>query len=287
MWMDLSNVDVATDIEHEAVYGGVPATAVSLVPAGALDTDDDRIFGRPADDVIESDERKRALEFYVPYAEQAFQERGLRYPFRIIGSGRSLTVVEEHRPTATRLCELSGLRGKGGASAKQFERLGFRTLHSFVGGWAAHVGFPRDGRTGTPDAIRSFRNRLSSVERGGGAVDPQSAGDHSADGFIILGRRWGGPLVFYQSKNSQFDVNGDHVDLMLADAAIERWFGRRLNRQVLSVLAVNSVLTLQRKEQAFEMRSRCPHHILDVVDVLAFEALNSLPGCPEAELVHL
>jgi hypothetical protein len=94
------------------------------------------------------------------------------------------------------------------------------------------------------------------------------------DAICILGREWGGPLVFLQAKNSSFDRAKFAGDLLRVSDALQEWFGHRIDkvRSVITVCAVNTVLTTDLKHRAFTACSAgSGYHILDSVDILFAE----------------
>ena len=97
-------------------------------------------------------------------------------------------------------------------------------------------------------------------ETGDSRLDFARSGDHGADGFIILGRGWGGPIVFFQAKNTNFNLKDPPEEFSRIPEVLQDWFGRRWNqhRAIIPVLAVNSVLTLEMKADIYQARARPP-----------------------------
>lgn len=278
---DLAFIDVARPLEVEAVEGGRGTAEFTFAPdAGGLraDVSEDNeasLHGRPADDIQEMIERKASLARWVPFAEKAFEHRGLRYPFSIDASGGSLEVAAGMTTLAVASARLAESVGFGNPVASQFEKRAFRALHKLLGGWGVCVGSPRvEKNLGAEKTIRKYRALLLAHEQGGHWPEEFSTnGDNGADGLLILGRGWGGPVVFYQSKNSKFELKGHAEEFARIPAITQDWFGRRVNlhRRVIPVVALNTVLTLEAKERIYEERGESGVHILDAVDILAAE----------------
>ncbi len=94
------------------------------------------------------------------------------------------------------------------------------------------------------------------------------------DAVYVLGREWGGPLVFLQAKNSSFDRAKFAEHLTRASFALQEWFGHRIDtvRNVITVFAVNTVLTTDLKHSAFaDCGLGSGYHVLDSVDILFAE----------------
>ena len=273
-------VDVGRGLEIEAVWQGrrenefSTAPVATLVPGGGTG-DDEGVAFRPLDDIQGTAEAVRAIERYVPFAEQAFAQRGLLYPFMAVPGSDRLGIRPGGETLARDCAALASIAGMGGANAKEFEKRAVKALHRFVGGWAVLVGAPRDDRTGTRRAVTRFR-ALARAECGRYVRERYPpGGDFKVDAFFILGREWGGPLVFVQAKNSGFDRDRFAGDLLVASSAFEEWFGRKLDksRRVIPVIAVNSVFTQEAKEAVFEdCLGSEGYHILDSADILCAES---------------
>ena len=107
-------------------------------------------------------------------------------------------------------------------------------------------------------------------------VDFGPNGDKGADGFLILGRSWGGPIAFYQSKNTGFDLESHPEEFSRIPSIAEDWFGKKVNtsRRIIPILALNTVLTIDLKEKIYMERGEFHGvHIIDAVDILATENL--------------
>lgn len=272
---DLSFIDTARRFEVEAVEGGRALNEFSMDPESGVNSEEVRVLGKAVDDIEETSERIQTLQEYVPHARSAFQQRGLTYPFDTSVAGDSLDVLPGHAETAGRVADLSGTVSQGKAVAKEFERRAFRALHILLGGgWGVCVGAPRDDGLGPEAAIRRFRGLLEPWEQG---QDWPAAfahsGDHGADGFVVLGRGWGGPVVFFQSKNTSFSLKDFPEEFARMSEVFNDWFGRRVNRYrtVVPVCALNTVLTIEQKERIAEARDPLSGHIVDAADILGAE----------------
>jgi hypothetical protein len=273
--LDLSFISSARAIEVEAVEGGRPQNEFTFDP-GTVDNDEEvPVLGRSVDDAEETEERVGLIRQFLGYARNAYAQRGLIYPFQTSAGGDSLEIVPGYENVARRCADLSGMIRKGQHVAKQFEETAFRALQKLIGGWGVCVGAPRQSGHGPKQAIEGFRRSLMNWEAGGSWPDDFAKnGDHGADGFIILGRAWGGPVVFFQAKNTNFDLKGHPEEFARIPEILNDWFGRRWNhyRVIIPVFAVNSVLTLEKKEEIYEARGTgAGVHILDAVDILCAE----------------
>ncbi len=271
---DLSFVPIARELEVEAVDGGRALSELTLDPGVAVDGEDAPVLGRSVDDAEEIQERTEAVKKYQDYARMAFRQRGLPYPFQATASGDSLEVLPGAKPMARRTAELSLMVGKGNEVAEDFEKTAFNTLQALAGGWGVCTGHPRKQRGGPEKAIRRFRELLDPWETGDEwpAVFNKS-GDHGADGFVVLGRSWGGPIFFFQAKNVNFGLKGFPEEFGRMSEVLNDWFGKRMNRyrRVVPVLAVNTVLTLENKAAACEATGEHGLHFIDAVDILCLE----------------
>ena len=279
---DLSFVQQGRLLEIEAIEGGRQSNEFSTCPSGVLSEDDVPVGLTFADDIQETEERVSDLQKYVPYAQCAFKQRGLTYPFRISSNRASLEGVSIHADLARDCADLSAGVGIGNKVAKQFELRAFRALHELIGGWAVCVGAPRNDRTGCRRAVAKFRDLLRDFERGTYEnPNPPRSGDYGMDGVWILGREWGGPVVFLQVKNSYFDIEKFSSDFFRQSDALWQWFGKRLDqrRTVITVVALNTILTVEQKEAAFEApKAGCGYHIIDCVDILFAERRGTAGG---------
>lgn len=279
----LAFVAIARQLEIEAVEGGRPLNEFSLAPHEAAADEEHSILGRPVDDTEETAERIDAVTRYVPYAQRAFKERGLTYPFRASAQGDALAVLPGLKRLALACAQLGSYVSVGGAVAKEFERRGLRALHALTSGWAACVGSPRASGSGPRAAVKKFRSLLARSELGTFERDSYpTSGDLGADGFLVAGRTWGGPVFYFQAKNSFFDFRDYPPEFARLPQVLEDWFGKKLNqtRRIVPVLGLNSVLTSQAKDQAYVNRGEgFGVHIFDVVDILAAEY-----GDPSSEL---
>lgn len=272
---DLSFVQQGRLLEIEAIEGGRQSNEFSTCPSAALGEDDGPVGLTPTDDIQETEERVDDLQMYVPYAQRAFKQRGLIYPFRISSNGASLEDVPIHADLARDCAGLSADMGVGDKVARQFELRSFRALHELIGGWAVCVGAPRNDGTGCRRAVAKFRHLLRDFERGAYQnPNPPNSGDYGMDGVWILGREWGGPVVLLQVKNSFFDTEKFSSDFFRQSDALRQWFGKRLDqrRAVITVVALNTILTVEQKEAAFEAsKAGSGYHIIDCVDILFAE----------------
>jgi hypothetical protein len=295
---DLSFVDEARALEVEAVDTGRGTNEFAFAP-GPLDFrgdvgegEEEALHGRPVDDVIEMDERLKDLPRYVRLASTAFEQRGLTYPFEIDESGQALAVKTGFVDLAAKTSDLGRIIRQGCSSAKKFEKRAFRALHRFIGGWGVCVGAPRETlEMGAEKCIKYYRDRLFPHERGDQwPPDFSRNGDHGADGFVILGRTWGGPVAFYQAKNTGFDLKSHPEEFDRIPSIAQDWFGRRINahRQIIRVLALNTVLSIQLKEEIYAERGESAGvHIIDAVDILAAEFLDCTHGPTRSECLVL
>ena len=120
-------------------------------------------------------------------------------------------------------------------------------------------------------------------EKGGFTRDRHSKnGDYGADGFLVLGRLWGGPVVYFQAKNSSFELEDYANELGRVPEILNDWFGVYLNQRrfVIPVCALNTIMTIELKERNFQARGLTAFHVLDAVDVLAADLCD-----PEHELM--
>ncbi len=271
---DLSFVQDARQVEVETIEGGKPLHEFSLDPHLSDDEEEIPLFGRSVDDAEETATRVQALRQYIEHARTAYRQRGLVYPFQIASGGDSLEVLPGYRGLARKTAELSSMTGIGRRIAKDFEEKAFRALHTLTGGSAFCVGAPRRNRQGPKLTIQEFRRRLNPWEAGSVLPNFSRSGDHGADGFLLLGRAWGGPILFYQAKNTNFDLRDFPEEIGRLSRILEDWFGKRYNqlRRVIPVLALNTVLTLELKEEIFLERGEgVGMHLLDAVDILCAE----------------
>jgi hypothetical protein len=271
---DTAFIQGGRELEVEAVSGQFSPAAL-IAPADVQRGD---CGGALAPDgyVPYMEERVAVLQEYVPHAAKAFKQRRLTYPFQISDNQDFLEVLPGQEELARTCAELSECVGIGQKTAKQFELRAFRSLHRLIAGWAVCVGSPRACRKGSRRAVTAFRNLLApDYERGTYQnPNPPNSGDHGADAIWILGREWGGPVVLLQVKNSLFDPDRFAGDLVRQSDALQEWFGRRVDqcRAVITVCAVNSVLTIELKEAAFQAcKAGCGYHLLDSVDILLAE----------------
>jgi hypothetical protein len=271
-------IDVGRLLEIEALRPARRSNEFSTSPAfeAVVGIDDSNVVFRPADDILESQERQIALDNYLPFARRAFSERGLTYPFLRTGDTLVCTQGARARHLAERIVQLTELSGIGGDKAKEFEVRATKALHRFIGGRGIAVGAPRNAKTGPERAVVGFRKMVKDECGDFRRSGYPPSGDFGADAFFILGRQWGGPVVFVQVKNSSFDPVKFAADLLTGSTAFEEWFGRKLDksRQVVAVVAVNSTLTIEAKETAFEScLGGFGYHILDCVDIVCAESL--------------
>jgi hypothetical protein len=279
--LDLSFVESARALEVEAVEGGRPLNEFTFDPQTSDDVDEKPVMGRSVDDAEETDERLKLVRQFVPYAQAAYEQRGLVYPFQPTAVGDSLEVVIGQETIAQRSAELSGMIRMGHPISKQFEEAAFRALQRLIGGWGVCVGAPRKSGEGAQKAMVKFRETLWRWEKGDSWPENFARnGDHGADGFLILGRGWGGPIVFFQAKNTNFVFEEHPEEFARIPEVLQDWFGKRWNqyRFIIPVLATNSVLTLEKKDQIFEMRGQAGVQFIDAVDVVCAEYVRGQPG---------
>lgn len=281
--LDLSFVDTGRRLEIEAVDGGRGLSSMSVDPHSlvSLDADlaDDEevpIVFTSVDDAQERIEDVETIDAYLEYARTAFRQRGLTYPFCQSGAGDSLQVVRGGEQHANLVVGLARVVRQGNPAASAFEKRAFRALQRHIGGWGVSVGSPRENPgMGEKAAVTGFRALLHSWEKGAQlphAFSPN--GDRGADGFVVLGRAWAGPLVFFQAKNTNYDMRGHAEEFSRISEITLDWFGRRYNqdRQVVRVLALNTVLTFEQKGRIFlAAGEHAGIHIIDAVDILCAE----------------
>jgi hypothetical protein len=272
--LDLSFAESARALEVDAIEGGRSLNEFTLDPQTSVNDEEVPVLGRSVDDAEETAERVSLIRRFLEYARLAYEQRGLVYPFQSAAGGDSLEIVPGHEPVAKRCAEISAMIRKGQPISKQFEETAFRALQKLVGGWAVCIGAPRRNGTGAELAIREFRRCLTRWETGGSwPSDFARNGDHGADGFIILGRAWGGPIVFFQAKNTNLDIKDHPEEFARHPEIIHDWFGKRWNqhRIIIPIIATNSVLTLEMKDRFFEARGNSAVHMIDAVDILYTE----------------
>ena len=275
---DLAFIETARALESEAVEGGRASSEFGRSPDVDEHFEEARVLGRGADDAEEVADRIHAVEEYVAFARVAFQQRGLTYPFAASATGDSLESLPGHRETAKRVAELSGMVSLGHPVSKQFERRAFLALQTLVGGWGVCVGAPRDDGQGPKAGIKRFRGMLEPWEIGAEWPSTYAAsGDLGADGFAILGRGWGGPVVFFQSKNCSFSLKNFPEEFARMSDVFLDWFGKRVDhgRTIIPVCAMNTVLTVELKERIAEARGPFRGHMIDAVDILGVEIVGS------------
>jgi hypothetical protein len=283
--VDLTFIQNGRDLEVEAIHGGRRSNELTTAPAvdENEDLDESPVAFTALDDIMETDERTSLVNTYVEYAERAFQERNLVYPFVLDRRGDRLAILTGSKALAEECAKLGEMVSKGneeGRQAKAFEKRAVRALHKLTGGWCVCLGTPRDNGSGCEQAVRGFRE-LIIPERGPYFRPNQPApagyppsGDFGADAFWILGRTWGGPIVFLQAKNAPFNIRKIPTEFHRISDVLYEWFGRRMDRyrSIIPVFAVNTMLTRELKERAFEGAQ--PHggfHIIDAVDILHAE----------------
>ncbi len=279
--LDLSYIDEARALEVEAVDTGRGTSEFTFAPgasnfgADVRENDEEALHGRPVDDLLEIDERLIDLPRYVDLAKIAFHQRGLTYPFEVDESHQALTINPSLARFALKVADLSRVIRHGNPDASKFEKRAFRALHKLMGGWGMCVGSPRENpKMGAEKTIRHYRSKLLPYEHGPSwPKDFSSNGDAGADGFLILGRAWGGPIAFYQSKNTGFDLEAHPEEFSRIPAIAEDWFGKKVNdgRRIIPILALNTVLTIDLKERIYSSRGEQGVHIIDAVDILATE----------------
>lgn len=275
---DLSFVPIARGLEVEAVDGGRALSELTLDPRIADESEDAAVLGRSVDDVEETQERTGAVKQYEDYARKAFEQRGLTYPFQASETGDSLEVLPGAKAVAMRTADLSSMVGQGRTTAKLFEKTAFRALQALAGGWGVCVGAPREHSGGPKEAISRFRELLQTWESGSEVPETFAKnGDNGADGFLVLGRCWGGPVFFFQAKNVDFTIKEIPNEFARMSDVLNDWFGKRINhyRHIVPVFGVNTVLTLEAKAAAFLAAGTHPVHIIDAVDILCFEFVKS------------
>jgi hypothetical protein len=278
---DISFIDEGRELEVEAVDCGRSTSEFTFAPGSAnfvaevAEGDEEAVHGRPVDDILEVGERLENLPKYVRLARSAFRQRGLTYPFEIDESHQALVPNLGQQQFAEKVAQLSCIVRHGNPEAAKFEKRAFRALHRLMGGWGVCVGAPREhGGIGAEKAIRHYRQLLLDYEQSGEwPQDFGTNGDHGADGFLILGRTWGGPIAFYQSKNTGFDLECHPEEFSRIPAISADWFGKKVNttRRIIPVLALNTVLTIELKERIYAERGEAGVHIIDAVDILATE----------------
>ena len=285
---NLSFIDEARALEVEAVDTGRGTSEFTFAPgptnfSGDVgETDEEPLYGLPVDDVLELGERLKDLPRYIELATAAFEQRGLTYPFEIDDSRQALAVIGGRERLASKVANLSRVIRHAGRDASQFEKRGFRALQKLIGGWGVCVGSPRDAPgMGAEKTIRYYRSLLLEHERGTQwPADFSPNGDNGADGFLILGRAWGGPVAFFQSKNTGFDLQSPPEEFSRIPSIVEDWFGKKMTarRQIIRVLALNTVLTIDLKEKiCIERGEQSGAHIIDAVDILAAEDVAPMP----------
>jgi hypothetical protein len=285
---DLSFVHDARQLEVEAIEGGRPLNEFTLDPQLSENDEEIPLFGRSVDDAEETEERARSLRSFTEHARAAYRQRGLSYPFQISSSRDSLEILPGHRRLAVESAKLSSMIGIGKSTAKEFEEKAFRALHTLVGGTGFCVGAPRRNRKGPKHAIKQLRELLHPWEYASRWADklPRS-GDQGADGFLFLGRSWGGPIIFYQAKNTNFSLTDFPEEVARMSQIHFDWLGKRYNqiRHIIPVLALNTVLTIDMKEQIFQERGGFGMHIFDAVDILCAEFTDPTHAIRESRCV--
>ena len=274
--IDLSWIPIGRNMEVESIDGGRASNEFTLGPSDSgIENDEELPVNlRAVDDAEETEQRVKSIEKYVPYAQRAYAERGLSYPFRKSDSGDSLVVLPsaQMRDLAVKTVDLNRIISTTGGAQRNLEKRGFNALHTYLGGVGACVGASRVGRTGPKRAVEQFRTLLLDHERGDHHDQYPANGDLGADGFIVLGRPWVGPLIFYQSKNTPFDMREFPAEFSQVNG-IGKWFGRALHRQrpIFSVFAANTLLTMAARESIFETQGNSAVMIIDAADILAAE----------------
>lgn len=281
---DLSWIQTARAMEIEAIDGGRGSNEFTLAPTdGYGNPEEEPVNTKPVDDADETEERVRILTQYISYVQAAFTERGLTYPFRVSQAGDSLTVLPgpEMRALGVKVAQLSRIISITGRPAKEFERRGFQALHKYMGGIGTCVGASREGAgLGTARAVEVFRTTLLNHEKGGYSEEYPPNADLGADGFIIMGRPWHGPIVFYQSKNTPFSLRDFPAEFARVPAIVQSWFGRALCavRPVLPVYATNTILTMTAREEIYRMQGAAAVTIIDAADILLAELGGGVPA---------
>lgn len=287
MSFDLTFVDDLRKLEIEAVEGGRAQNAFSTAPVAPANIDDESVFDTPVDDVMETSERIEAIASGLGYMQRAYEDRGLVYPFTAGPTPDHLVI--QNKTLAVEAAKLSRLIGVGGKDAKEFERLGLSALHQFTGGWGIGCGAPRDSGKGPKASITEFRKLLTESEGTHVLPDLPPNGDCGADGFLILGRGWFGPLVYYQAKNSGFNLRGHPEEYSRLPEVVMTWFGVGLaeSRTIIPVLGLNAVLTSEMKHRIGIARGPAKVHILDAVDILCAKHVQATHRMRSSELIFL
>jgi hypothetical protein len=288
--LDLSFVESARALEVDAMEGGRPLNEFTIDPQTSANDEEVPIMGRSVDDAEETAERVALVQQFLPYARYAYEQRGLVYPFQRSGAGDSFEIVPGQEQIAKRSASLSGMIRKGQPVSKEFEQEAFKALHKLVGGWGICVGAPRQNGTGAKAAIEDFRKSLLNWEKGDAwPQDFAKNGDHGADGFIILGRGWAGPMIFYQAKNTNFDLKDHPEEFSRMSENLHDWFGKRWDhhRKLIPVFAINSILTFEMKDRIFEARGTAGVQMLDAVDILCAEFTGPQHQCRRRQCIVL
>ncbi|MCI0376885.1 MAG: hypothetical protein L0215_04720 [Gemmataceae bacterium] len=286
--LEFSFVEEARSLEVDAIDGGRPLHEFTLDPQTSSNDEEIPIMGRSVDDAEEITERAALIQLFLPYARLAYEQRGLVYPFQKSEAGDSFEIVPGQERVAARSAELSRMIRKGQPVSKQFEQLAFEALHRYVGGWGVCIGAPRNNGRGAKHAIEEFRNSLRKWEIGESwPEDFARNGDHGADGFVILGRGWCGPIIFYQAKNTNFHFKDHPEEFARMPEILHDWFGKRWSqfRLVVPVFATNSVLTIEMKDRIFEARGASGVHMLDAVDILCADFIEPQHWCRQHQCI--
>lgn len=273
---DLSFLGVTRPLEVEAVEGGRSMNEFSLDTGNSTDFEEAPIFGRSIDDVEETDDRLRMLAPYVAYAEKAFRQRGIHYPFRISSSRASLEVISGLEHVARLVAELSSIISIGGSIADEFEKKALTALGVLLHGRAVSVGAPRKSRRGPGHDVGVFRAGLFEWETGSYRRKRYPcSGDMGADGFVFLGRSIAGPIVYYQAKNSLFNLERIPREFHRPGQVMHDWFGKEMisERIVIKAFGVNSILTLEEKLNITKDQGESKILILDAVDIVSAQLL--------------
>ena len=149
---------------------------------------------------------------------------------------------------------------------------GIYAVQELLGGWGACTGAPTKNRKGPERSIASFRELLNQWEVGPARPFKYArSGDQGADGFLILGRSWAGPIVFFQAKNTSYNLVDFPSEFARMPEIISDWFGKPLSRGriVVPIYAVNTILMLDLKERFFEAQGHFGVHFFDAVDILS------------------
>lgn len=286
---DVSWIQDGRALEVEAVDPGRSSFQIMAAPPSGTSPEEESVVLTDVGDVQGIEQRIDRLSRYVPHAREAFEDRGLAYPFSISNNKDSLQVTPGLESTARKVAELSEMVAYGGQVAKEFEVRATKALHRLVGGWAVCVGAPRRQKEqfgGLEKAIRGFRAMLRKEVGEHFPLPCAPSGDDGVDSFFILGRDWAGPLLFLQSKNSVFSIKDIPQEFSRRLDICLNWFGKHigLGRAVIPVYAVNSVLTHEMKERIYAAGSGC--HVIDAVDIIVGE---TLPGAQlrEGELLEV